>query len=742
MIRWTRFQSAAAMAAEVTEQPWEELITHLADAGPYPEKKACPWIKLAQFGGVRTLKNSLRHDANVIGITGVEGDYDGEKVSVDDAVRMLEAHQLRAVVYTSPSHQPHRPRWRVLAPLSKQYPPAARQAILARLNGALGGILTGESFTLSQAFYYGRVKGMQYVVKATYDDPAEGEFIDLLDDLDDLAITKTGKRHANDTPDDNQVKPSYGLEMFEEAVVRVGRKLRTGDGRREMLKSYIASRSSRGLVRDELLAMVQGIQAQYFDPADPVDAKNIQEICDHFAQRDAGRIEQPIDTSRLVIELGKETKASHKPASSRRIDYPAPFPGVMADLVACANASAYKPQPRLNMLASIVGMAACINGEYSTRSGGRFNLYGVGSLQSGGGKDNPRILAETLAGMGGATIHGRPASGAGLEDSLQARRNQLVSIDEVAHILQAVNDPRAPAHIVDIAATLLKLYSASRSVYNKRLLAKAPGKAKDESACVPHPCVSVLGFATPEGLADAFNDKNFTDGLMARMIFVAGDPDVPARRPGAGFVIPDAVDITVPQFAQIDALAFAAGPMPVGQIVVQESPKIGSILDRLVTEMDSVRDKSLAVAPSLYARSYEKMERIACVLAIWEAPQAPVLREEHIEWARQMVLASDAAMLDFVAGKMHSNETAKLAGKLREIIRKALDGELKFQRDIERAAVQEAGCVSRSQVLRVSKADKTSVDKALAYMQDLGELVAFDGTKALPVLRNIDLQEA
>jgi hypothetical protein len=182
--------------------------------------------------------------------------------------------------------------------------------------------------------------------------------------------------------------------------------------------------------------------------------------------------------------------------------------------------------------------------------------------------------------------------------------------------------------------------------------------------------------------------------------------------------------------------------MPVGQIVVQESANIGGILDRLVTEMDSVRDKSLAVAPSLYARSYEKMERIACVLAIWEAPQAPVLREEHIEWARQMVLASDAAMLDFVAGKMHSNETAKLACKLREIIRKALDGELKFQRDIERAAVQEAGCVSRSQVLRVSKADKTSVDKALAYMQDLGELVAFDGTKALPVLRNIDLQDA
>jgi hypothetical protein len=35
-----------------------------------PEKQRLPWLKLARFGFQRSDKNSLRHDANVIAITG------------------------------------------------------------------------------------------------------------------------------------------------------------------------------------------------------------------------------------------------------------------------------------------------------------------------------------------------------------------------------------------------------------------------------------------------------------------------------------------------------------------------------------------------------------------------------------------------------------------------------------------------------------------------------------------------
>jgi hypothetical protein len=48
-------------------------------------KGACELLKLAIFGEIRSNKGSLRHDANVVGICGVEVDYDAEEISFADA---------------------------------------------------------------------------------------------------------------------------------------------------------------------------------------------------------------------------------------------------------------------------------------------------------------------------------------------------------------------------------------------------------------------------------------------------------------------------------------------------------------------------------------------------------------------------------------------------------------------------------------------------------------------------------
>ena len=54
------------------------------------QKSALPLIKLATFGDVRTEKgNCLRHDANLLSISGVEGDYDASAVSPQDAAERL-----------------------------------------------------------------------------------------------------------------------------------------------------------------------------------------------------------------------------------------------------------------------------------------------------------------------------------------------------------------------------------------------------------------------------------------------------------------------------------------------------------------------------------------------------------------------------------------------------------------------------------------------------------------------------
>lgn len=156
-------------------------------------KAKLPWLKLARFGDLRNPKEgvsadrqSLRHDKNLLAISGIEVDYDQEIVTVDEAVGVLRSAGLGGMVYTSPSHTDDTPRWRVLCPLSHDLPPEARVGMVERLNGLFHGALSGESFTLSQSYYYGSIRNNP----SHRIELVDGAFLDERTDLDDGAIGK------------------------------------------------------------------------------------------------------------------------------------------------------------------------------------------------------------------------------------------------------------------------------------------------------------------------------------------------------------------------------------------------------------------------------------------------------------------------------------------------------------------------------------------------------------------------
>jgi len=208
----------------------EGLAAYLADPPRRPTKEACPLITLARFGDVRSDKGYLRHDANVVALSGIVADYDGEIVSVDETLRMLAKAGIEAYIYTTGRHAAGRPRYRIVVLFAHTYedtPDALRQLhaqMMARLNGALGGILAQESFTLSQSYYFGRIDGVPFEfgsteawidahpelwpeVEVERDEEADDDadvrlerrrpllsFIDELDELDEDAIGKGGER--------------------------------------------------------------------------------------------------------------------------------------------------------------------------------------------------------------------------------------------------------------------------------------------------------------------------------------------------------------------------------------------------------------------------------------------------------------------------------------------------------------------------------------------------------------------
>ena len=352
LMLWTRFVDASATSKREIDHSWAELGAHIAESGPYPAKSVCPWLKLARFGDARTDKGSYRHNANLVSVTGVEIDYDAEAISPAEAISRLEKHGVRALVYTSPSHTPDKPRWRVLAPLHHPVAADERAALVARLNGALGNVATPESFTASQAYFYGRVQGQQeYIVRYTFDDPEEGSCIDDLQELDAIAIRPL----VTSVP----VRTDEG---FEQITRRLGRKLRTKDGRRELLKTYIGDKSKRGLAPAEIETLVADVIQRHFDPDDPVDVSNVKEIINDFTRHDS---EKRLQAEQIVGDFLRNEETLEE-GKIRRVKTNfgtlKPTKWVITDFVGAGQMIVWAGQPGVGKSTVFAAVGMCIAG--------------------------------------------------------------------------------------------------------------------------------------------------------------------------------------------------------------------------------------------------------------------------------------------------------------------------------------------------------------------------------------------
>lgn len=181
-----------------------------------PEKDRLPLIKLATFGKKTSDKGSLRTDENLIEINGLEGDYDAEKMDPEDAAELLEKAGVAAIVCTTTSHRPNAPRWRVFCPLSREYKPAERYELLARLNGVLGGVLGAESFKPSQCYYFGNITDARPLKFFEVD----GDYIDLIDHLKDGALGANGVHPDDEGEEDDEEHDSTDLDEAQELYER------------------------------------------------------------------------------------------------------------------------------------------------------------------------------------------------------------------------------------------------------------------------------------------------------------------------------------------------------------------------------------------------------------------------------------------------------------------------------------------------------------------------------------------
>lgn len=307
-VLYVTYNKAVTAPGSVIEEKttWFKLLETIARQdveSPRQKKEDCMLFLLTRVNGYRDA-------AHAQAVYGIEGDYDSGGVSMDDAITMLEYHRIKAAIFPSPRHTPENPRWRVIAPLAQAVAPIQRTQLVARLNGALGGILASESFSIARAYYFGATVQNKdhYKVILPFDDASEGLCIDEMHELDAIAIGKDGSTTQAINPAKGPINAPYeaitakvdyfeafsqkvehqgiGPWIFEEKVQQLGRKLCQGDGGRDLLKQYIASQSARAQTWKEIAALLDFIFDKYFDPSYPRHEYRIDELIFHFARKD------------------------------------------------------------------------------------------------------------------------------------------------------------------------------------------------------------------------------------------------------------------------------------------------------------------------------------------------------------------------------------------------------------------------------------------------------------------------
>ena len=697
-------------------------------------KAELPLLKLAGFGEKRSRTGSLRTNGNLAAITGVEVEYDGGVIGFDAAVRILREAGLGAIVYTTSSHSPDKPRWRILLCCSAALPPSDRAKLVARVNGILGGIVSRESFVLSQAYYYGhrRTNAEHHRVELI-----EGDFIDLRSDLDAGAIDVAPKAPPVDAApieaffkaqvDWDLVGAATSIEQLEVGAPALCEWLQEELARKSKLhcrwtggtegltdtsrsgrdKSIVQILRAMGCTITDAIACV--VAWGNDNPtlgrgSDPYDEHGQAVDWERYWVRCWMRPDDQVPLS--VDDLPGLPSKSPPPTRSN------PFPeicrkppGVLGILVEFLSRAAIREvPPEILVSFAIVAVAFCARNRFAAGSdklSTPIQVYAIVVAKTGVGKTElikllSRLLhgAETLRSIVEAF-----SSGPALLRRLYKLRDgapwgptMLLAIDEIGLKLQARQTRSGTSHMKDVMDEVIALYGRADATYG----GKAYADERNSIDPIDRPNVNVIGFTTEGPLMSALSKADAESGFANRFVLAnASDVDAPQK----GF---DAIDQSIPEpLAKYlkgigsASLSFPSpkpetthGPLPQRDQLQKAlgakdplrmpfDPGALTFLEevrRRVNEKEAGADN---LTGSIWTRTRQLVITVGGILAIGEidieAPTVPSITRLHLEWAWDFVCWSNQNWLDAFHGKISNNDEQVAMNEIKDLLAKGSD---------------------------------------------------------------------
>ena len=164
------------------------------------------------------------------------------------------------------------------------------------------------------------------------------------------------------------------------------------------------------------------------------------------------------------------------------------------------------------------------------------------------------------------------------------------------------------------------------------------------------------------------------------------------------------------------------------EITLEIDAEADALLDSLLDEFDNERlTASSPFAISLKTRSYEKCERVAGVLAVFDNPVTPLITASHVRWSEMFIKYCDDEILKFTAGHLHGGKVQSDSAKIMELIARFINGSLKALNK-NHAIILKAGNIPRSLILRYSHLSKMDFDNAINHLCDLESVTVVNFT--------------
>ena len=292
------------------------------------------------------------------------------------------------------------------------------------------------------------------------------------------------------------------------------------------------------------------------------------------------------------------------------------IPGLIGELIDWNLRTAHYPLPELAMAGALALMSTITGGKVENPEHSRTNLYIVGLAPSGGGKDHSRRLNRQILRESGAPEMVGPerfGSHAGIVSALDAQWCQLFQVDEIAHLIMAMQHKSAP-HLANISSILMQVYSSVGEIFT----ADAYGdRAKVKQLHYPH--AVIYGSAVPEGFWEAVSEENLKGGLIGRTLVFESPKYVARQKPERSRELPASILTHSRAWVQLkthggnlEASGVSGGAHPK---MLHWSPEAEQRLDSHGDRISDRRIEEDPVTAAIWSRASEKTNKIAMLFA-------------------------------------------------------------------------------------------------------------------------------